>query len=42
MFFERVLFVTLGAIGEGMGGKMVPKGFEKVSKRHHFEPRVDF
>ena len=42
MFFERVLFATLGAIGEGMGGKVVPKGSKKGSKRDHFEVRVDF
>ena len=42
MFSERVLFGTLGAIGEGMGGKVVPKGSEKVSKRDQFESRVDF
>ena len=42
MFFERVLFATLGAIGEGMGGKVVPKGSKKVSKRDNFEVRVDF
>ena len=41
-FFERVLFGILGAIGELMGGKVVPKGSEKVSKRDHFETRVDF
>ena len=42
LFFERLLFGTLGAIGELMGGKVVPKGSEKVSKRDHFESRVDF
>ena len=42
MFFESVLFATLGAIGEGSGGKVVPKGSKKVSKRDHFEVRVDF
>ena len=42
MFSERVLLGTLGAIGELMGGKVVPKGSEKVSKRDHFETRVDF
>ena len=42
MFFESVLFATLGAIGEGMGGKVVPKGSKKVSKRDNFEVRVDF
>ena len=42
MFSERLLFGTLGAIGELMGGKVVPKGSEKVSKRDHFEVRVDF
>jgi len=42
MFFERLLFAPLGAIGEGMGGKVVPKGSKKVSKRDHFEARVDF
>ena len=42
LFFERVLFGALGAIRELMGGKVVPKGSEKVSKRDHFETRVDF
>ena len=42
MFSERVLFVTLGAFGEAMGGKVVPKGSRKVSKRDHFEARMDF
>ena len=42
MFFESVLFATLGAIGEGMGGKVVPKESKKVSKRNHFEARMDF
>ena len=42
MFFERVLFATLGAIGEGMGGNMVPKESKKVSETDHFEVRVDF
>ena len=42
MFSEKLLFGTLGAIRELMGGKVVSKGFKKVSKRHHFEPRVDF
>ena len=42
LFFERVLFGTLGAIRELMGGKVVPKGSDKVSKRAHFETRVDF
>ena len=42
MFFERVLFATFDAIGKGMGGKVVPKGFKKVSKRDHFEARMDF
>ena len=42
MFFERVLFATLGAIGEAMGGKMGPKGSKKGPKRDHFEARVDF
>ena len=41
MFFERLLFGTLGAIGEPMGGKVVPKGIQKVSKSDHFEGRVD-
>ena len=42
MFFESVLFATLSAIGEPMGGKVVPKGSKKVSKRDHVEVRVDF
>ena len=42
MFSERVLFATLGAVGECMGGKVVPKGSKKVSKRDHLEVRVDF
>ena len=42
MFFESVLFATVGAIGEGMGGKMLPKGVKKGSKRDYFEVRVDF
>ena len=42
LFFERVLFGILGAIRELMEGKVVPKGSEKVSKRDHFETRVDF
>ena len=42
MFFERVLFATLGAIRDLMGGKVVPKGSQKVSKSDHFEARVDF
>jgi hypothetical protein len=42
LFFERLLFGTLGAIRELMEGKVVPKGSEKVSKRDHFETRVDF
>ena len=36
------LWGTLGAIGEGMGGKVVPKGIKKVSKRNRFEARVEF
>ena len=42
MFFERVLFATLGAIREAMGAKVVPKGSQKVPKRDNFEARVDF
>ena len=42
LFFERVLFATLGAIGEGMGRKVVPKGSKKVSKRDNLEASVDF
>ena len=42
VFSERVLFAILGAIREPMGGKVVPKGSQKVSKRDHFEARVDF
>ena len=42
MFFERVLFATLDAFGEGMGEKMVPKGYQKASKRNPYEVRVDF
>ena len=42
MFSERVLFATLGAIGEGMGGKVLPKRSKKVSKIYNFEARVDF
>ena len=42
MFSERVLFATLGAIGEGMGGKVVPKRSKQEPKRDHFEVRVDF
>ena len=32
MFFERILFATLGGIGEGMGGKVVPKGSKMYPK----------
>ena len=42
LFFERVLFVTLGGIREAMGAKVVPKGSQKGSKRDHFVGRVDF
>ena len=42
MIFERVLFATLGAIRERLGGKVMPKGSKKGSKRDHFEARVDF
>ena len=42
MFFERVLFGTLGAIGEATVAKVVPKGSQKLSKRDNFEARVDF
>ena len=42
VFSERVLFASLGPIGEGKGGKVLPKGSKKVSKRDHFEVRVDF
>ena len=42
LFFERILFATLGAIREPMGGKVVPKGSQKVFKSDHFEARVDF
>ena len=42
MCFERVLFATLGAIREGMGAKVMPKGSQKVPKENHFEARVDF
>ena len=42
MFFEMVLFATLGTIGEAMGAKVAPKGSKKVSKRDHVEARVDF
>ena len=42
MFFERDLFATLGAIGESMGGKVVPKASKKGFKRDHFEAGVDF
>ena len=36
MCSEWVLFVTLSAIGESMGGKVVPKGSKKVSKHIGF------
>ena len=42
MLTEKVLFATLGTIGEGMGGKVVPKGSKKVSRRDQFEVRMDF
>ena len=41
MFFERVLFATLGTTGEPMGEKVVPKGSQKVSESDHLEGRVD-
>ena len=37
MIFERVLFATLGAIRQLMGGKVMPKGSKKGSKRDHFD-----
>ena len=40
MFFERVLFATLGAIREAMGAKVVPKGSQKGSKRDNFVKQV--
>ena len=39
--FELVLFAALGAIREGIGGKVVPKVSEKVSKRDHVEASLD-
>ena len=42
MFFERVIFATLGAIREAMGTKVVAKGSQKRSKRDNFVGRVDF
>ena len=38
MFLERVLFGTLGAIRELMGGKVVPKGFKKCPKETILRP----
>ena len=40
--FWKVLFANLGGIREPMGGKVVPKGSQKVSKSDNFEARVDF
>ena len=42
LFFDRVLFATLGAIREAMGAKVVPKGSQKGFKRDNFVGRVDF
>ena len=42
VFFERVLFATLGAIREAMGAKVVPKNYQKGPKRDNFVGRVDF
>ena len=33
---------TLNVIREAMGGKVAPKGSQKVPKRDNFEARVDF
>ena len=42
MLSKRRLFDTLGTIRELMGGKVMPKGAKKGSKRDHFEVRVGF